>query len=76
MGQNDKKIVFGAADTFRAAAVNQLEVWAERINAHIIKSDEGSDPASVAYKALDYAKKTILTILLLTQQEDSKIKKI
>ena len=55
--QNDKKIVFGAADTFRAAAVNQLEVWAERINAHIIKSDEGSDPASVAYKALDYAKK-------------------
>ena len=33
--QNDKKIVFGAADTFRAAAVNQLEVWAERINAHI-----------------------------------------
>tara|TARA_B100001123_G_scaffold24019_1_gene26085 strand:- start:4095 stop:5009 length:915 start_codon:yes stop_codon:yes gene_type:complete len=63
--QNDKKIVFGAADTFRAAAVNQLEVWAERINAHIIKSDEGSDPASVAYKALDYAKKNNFDYLII-----------
>ena len=52
MGQNNKKIVFGAADTFRAAAVSQLEVWAKRINADIIKSEEGADPASVAYKAL------------------------
>ena len=63
--QNDKKIVFGAADTFRAAAVNQLEVWAERINAHIIKSEEGSDPASVAYKALDYAKKNNFDYLII-----------
>ena len=53
--QNNKKIVLGAADTFRAAAVSQLEIWAKRINADIIKSDEGADPASVAYKALDYA---------------------
>ena len=56
LGQNNKKIVLAAADTFRAAAVKQLEVWAERISADIIKSEEGADPASVAYKALDHAK--------------------
>ena len=55
--ENEKKIVFGAADTFRAAAVAQLEIWANKINATIIKSSEGADPASVAYKALEYAKK-------------------
>ena len=65
LGQNNKKIVLGAADTFRAAAVNQLEVWAKRINADIIKSDEGADPASVAYKALDYAKKNNFDYLLI-----------
>jgi|TARA_B110000438_G_C15745068_1_gene620329 fused signal recognition particle receptor len=56
LGQDNKKIVLAAADTFRAAAVSQLEVWAKRINANIIKSEEGSDPASVAYKALNFAK--------------------
>ena len=55
--ENKKNIVFCAADTFRAAAVAQLEVWANKINATIIKSNEGADPASVAYKALEYAKK-------------------
>jgi len=65
LGQNNKKIVLGAADTFRAAAVSQLEVWAKRINADIIKSDEGADPASVAYKALDYAKKNNFDYLLI-----------
>jgi len=54
---NNKKVIFGAADTFRAAGVNQLEVWANKINVEIIKSNEGADPASVAYKTLDYAKK-------------------
>ena len=54
---NEKKIIFAAADTFRAAAVAQLEIWANKINAHIIKSNEGADPASVAYKALVHAKK-------------------
>jgi len=63
--QNNKKIVLGAADTFRAAAVSQLEVWAKRINADIIKSDENADPASVAYKALDYAKKNNFDYLLI-----------
>jgi fused signal recognition particle receptor len=57
LSQNNRKVVLGAADTFRAAAVNQLEVWANKINAIIIKSDEGADPASVAYKSVDFAKK-------------------
>ncbi len=65
LGKNNKKIIFGAADTFRAAAVEQLQLWAKKINAHIIKSDEGSDPASVAYKALDYAKKENYDHLLI-----------
>jgi len=65
LGQNNKKIVLGAADTFRAAAVTQLEVWAKRINADIIKSEEGADPASVAYKALEYSKKNSSDFLII-----------
>tara|TARA_B110000438_G_scaffold301025_1_gene354858 strand:+ start:260 stop:1174 length:915 start_codon:yes stop_codon:yes gene_type:complete len=55
--RDNKKIVFGAADTFRAAAVSQLDAWAKKINAEMISSDEGADPASVAYKAFNHAKK-------------------
>jgi len=65
LGKNKKKIVLGAADTFRAAAVNQLDAWAKKINADIIKSHEGADPASVAYKALEYAKKNNSDYLLI-----------
>jgi fused signal recognition particle receptor len=65
LGNNNKKILFGAADTFRAAAVSQLEVWAQKINATIIKSDEGADPASVAYKAFNYAKKENFDYLII-----------
>jgi fused signal recognition particle receptor len=65
LGKNNKKIIFGAADTFRAAAVSQLEVWANKINAEIVKSNEGADPASVAYKALDYAKKNNFDYLII-----------
>ena len=65
LGKNNKKIVFGAADTFRAAAVNQLDVWAKKINADIVKSEEGSDPASVAYKALEHAKNNNFDYLLI-----------
>jgi len=65
LGQNNKKIALGAADTFRAAAVAQLEAWAKKINADIIKSDEGADPASVAYKALDHGKKNNFDYLLI-----------
>ena len=65
LAQNDQKIIFGAADTFRAAATNQLEIWAEKVGADIIKSEEGADPASVAYKALDYAKNNNFDYLLI-----------
>jgi len=65
LGQNNKKVVLGAADTFRAAAVSQLDVWAKRISADIIKSNEGADPASVAYEALEYAKKNNFDYLLI-----------
>ena len=65
LGQNNGKVVLGAADTFRAAAVTQLEVWAKKINADIIKSEEGADPASVAYKALEYAKKNNSDFLII-----------
>lgn len=47
-----KKVVLGAADTFRAAAVDQLSIWADRVGVEIIKQDMGSDPASVAYDTL------------------------
>ena len=63
--QNNKKVAFGAADTFRAAAVKQLEVWAKKINADIIKSDEGADPASVAYKALEHSKNNNFDYLIV-----------
>lgn len=51
-----KKVVVGAADTFRAAAVDQLTVWAERAGVDIVKQQMGSDPASVAYDAVASAK--------------------
>lgn len=46
------KVVLGAADTFRAAAIDQLQVWADRVDVPIIKQDMGSDPASVAFDTL------------------------
>ena len=60
-----KSIVFGAADTFRAAAIEQLELWSNKINVNIIKSDTGSDPASVAYKTATYAKEKNIDIALI-----------
>ena len=49
------KVMFAASDTFRAAAIEQLENWAKKIEVQIIKSSQGSDPASVAYKAINEA---------------------
>lgn len=54
--QAGKSVVLGAADTFRAAAIDQLEVWAERVGVPIVKQKMGSDPASVAYDTLASAK--------------------
>ena len=54
---NGNKVMFSACDTFRAAAIEQLESWANKIDIQIIKSSQGSDPASVAYKAIEEALK-------------------
>ena len=62
---NKKSLVFGAADTFRAAAIEQLELWSNKINVNIIKSDTGSDPASVAYKTATYAKEKNIDVALI-----------
>ena len=53
--QQGKKVILGAADTFRAAAVDQLDIWAERAGADIVKQAMGSDPASVAYDTVKAA---------------------
>ena len=53
--QNNNKVLFSACDTFRAAAIDQLEEWAKKVNAKIVKSNPGSDPASVAFKAMEFA---------------------
>ena len=50
--QDGKKVVIAAADTFRAAAVEQLEIWANRAGCQIVKKEEGADPASVVYDAI------------------------
>ena len=60
-----KKIVFGAADTFRAAAIEQLEIWSKKINVDFIKSDLGSDPASVAYKTVKFAEEKKFDLALI-----------
>jgi len=61
----NNKVIFSASDTFRAAAIEQLENWAKKINVEIIKSSQGSDPASVAYKAVDEALKKNFTHVLI-----------
>ena len=60
-----KKVVVAAADTFRAAAVEQLEIWAKRSNSSIVKRDEGVDPASVVFDAIRTAKDTNADILIV-----------
>jgi len=62
---NNNKILFSACDTFRAAAIEQLENWAKKISVEIVKSDQGSDAASVAYKAIDIAKKNNFNYVLI-----------
>ncbi|MBO5413387.1 MAG: signal recognition particle-docking protein FtsY [Clostridia bacterium] len=59
-----KKVVVAAADTFRAAAVEQLEIWAKRANVDIVKKEEGADPASVVYDAIKKAKETNADVLI------------
>ncbi len=63
--ENGDRIIFSACDTFRAAAIDQLEQWANKIKVEIVKSDPGSDPASVAFKSLEEAKKNNYNQLII-----------
>lgn len=60
-----KKVVFGAADTFRAAAIEQLEIWGNRLNIDVVKQKEGADPAAVAYDSLKYAQSKNADVLII-----------
>lgn len=60
-----KKVVVAAADTFRAAAIDQLAVWCERAGVDLIKQSEGSDPAAVVYDATNYAKNKKADVLIV-----------
>lgn len=60
-----KKVVVAAADTFRAAAIDQLAVWCERSGADLVRQNEGSDPAAVVFDAVNYAKKRGADVLIV-----------
>ena len=59
-----KKVVLAAADTFRAAAVEQLEIWSNRANVELVKKTEGTDPASVVFDAITRSKETNADVLI------------
>ena len=59
-----KKVVIAAADTFRAAAVEQIEIWAQRTDCELVKKPEGSDPASVVFDAIQVAKEQQADVLI------------
>ncbi len=63
--QQGKRVYIGAADTFRAAAIEQLTVWAQRVDVPIIKQKMGSDPASVAFDTLSSAKKNNADVVII-----------
>jgi fused signal recognition particle receptor len=60
-----REVVLGAADTFRAAAAEQLGIWAERTGAELVRKDEGADPASVAYAAYEVAEERAADLLIV-----------
>lgn len=63
--KDGKKVVVAAADTFRAAAVEQLEIWANRVGCDIVKREEGVDPASVVYDAMKITKEKQADVLIV-----------
>lgn len=82
-----KKVYLGAADTFRAAAIDQLQIWADRVNVPLVKQKMGSDPASVAFDTLQSAKSNRADVVIIDtagrlhnkinlMNELSKIKKV
>ena len=64
LNKQNKKVLMAAAATFRAAAVEQLEIWANRVGCDIVKKEEGADPASVVYDAIKKAKEENSDILI------------
>lgn len=62
--KQNKKVLMAAADTFRAAAVEQLEIWSNRVGCDIVKKEEGADPASVVFDAIKKAKETSADVLI------------
>ena len=65
LDQQGKKVIFAAADTFRAAAAEQLTIWAERCGVEIVKQGEGADPAAVVFDSLSAAKARNADVVLL-----------
>ena len=63
--KSGKRVVVAAADTFRAAAIDQLAVWCERSRVDLVKQQEGSDPAAVVFDAIQYAKKKEADVLII-----------
>ena len=63
--KNNLQVILGAADTFRAAAIDQLQIWADRVNIPIIKQSMGSDPASVAFDTLSAAKSNNSDVVII-----------
>lgn len=63
--QNKKQVLLAAADTFRAAAIDQLQIWADRVGVELIKHSEGSDPAAVVFDAVAAAKKRGSDVLII-----------
>lgn len=63
--QNKKQVLLAAADTFRAAAIDQLQIWADRVGVELIKHNEGSDPAAVVFDAIAAAKKRGSDVLII-----------
>ncbi len=64
LAKDGKKVILAAADTFRAAAVEQLEIWSDRANVEIVKKPEGTDPASVVFDAITRSKETNADVLI------------
>ncbi len=62
--QKGKKVLLVAGDTFRAGAINQLRIWAERVEADFFSKDEGSDPSSVMFDAIHYAREHQIDLIL------------
>ena len=70
-----KSVALAAADTFRAAAIDQLEIWAERVGVPLVKHTEGSDPAAVVFDAANYAKSHDIDVLIVDTAGRLHIKK-